>query len=124
MSGRNIARVKSQYNATWLSILVDTRKNYQKLTWNTWSSYTDVRENMGFFKDVTGVIRDLQHIDARAVCLLCPPRFGKSLLLNIIEKYYNIREAQRFELHFKVYCVCLNNTADITTTISLGNKGP
>ena len=59
------------------------------------SDYAQIRRKNGWFIDRTAKIRDLE-ATAYAV-FLRPRRFGKSLLLSILEGYYDIERAGRFE---------------------------
>ncbi|MBR4171384.1 MAG: AAA family ATPase [Kiritimatiellae bacterium] len=59
------------------------------------SDYAQIRRKNGWFIDRTAKIRDLE---ATAFALfLRPRRFGKSLFLSILEAYYDIDYADRFE---------------------------
>ena len=59
------------------------------------SDYAEVRKANGWFIDRTAKIRDLEA--TRYAVFLRPRRFGKSLLLSILEGYYDIERAERFE---------------------------
>ena len=62
------------------------------------SDYALMRKKNAWFVDRTAKIRDLEKI-AYAV-FLRPRRFGKSLLTSILEAYYDIRYADRFDEFF------------------------
>ena len=62
------------------------------------SDYAQIRKKNAWFVDRTAKIRDLEKI-AYAV-FLRPRRFGKSLLTSILEAYYDIRYADRFDEFF------------------------
>ena len=59
------------------------------------SDYAQIRRKNAWFVDRTAKIRDLEMV-AYAV-FLRPRRFGKSLFVSILEAYYDIRYADRFE---------------------------
>ena len=62
------------------------------------ADYAQIRRKNGWFIDRTAKIRDLE---ANAyVLFLRPRRFGKSLLLSILEAYYDIAYADRFDEFF------------------------
>ena len=62
------------------------------------ADYAQIRKKNAWFVDRTAKIRDLESI-AYAV-FLRPRRFGKSLLLSILEAYYDVAYADRFEQLF------------------------
>ena len=62
------------------------------------SDYARIRESNAWFVDRTAKLRDLENT-AYAV-FLRPRRFGKSLLLSILESYYDVAYADRFEEFF------------------------
>ncbi len=62
------------------------------------ADYALLRKKNGWFIDRTAKIRDLEDI-AYAV-FLRPRRFGKSLLTAILEAYYDVRYADRFDEFF------------------------
>ena len=62
------------------------------------ADYAQIRKKNGWFIDRTAKIRDLE-ATAYAV-FLRPRRFGKSLLTSILEAYYDIRYADRFDEFF------------------------
>ncbi len=62
------------------------------------SDYALMRKNNAWFVDRTAKIRDLEKV--RYAVFLRPRRFGKSLLTSILEAYYDIRYADRFEEFF------------------------
>ncbi len=59
------------------------------------ADYAEIRKANAWFVDRTAKIRELEKV--RYALFLRPRRFGKSLLLSIIEAYYDIRYADRFE---------------------------
>ncbi len=59
------------------------------------SDYAQIRKKNAWFIDRTAKLRDLEKV-AYAV-FLRPRRFGKSLLVSILESYYDILYADRFE---------------------------
>ena len=62
------------------------------------SDYAEMRKANAWFVDRTAKIRDLEA--TRYAMFLRPRRFGKSLLLSILEAYYDIAYADRFEEFF------------------------
>ena len=62
------------------------------------ADYAQIRKRNAWFIDRTAKIRDLENI-AYAV-FLRPRRFGKSLLTAILEAYYDVRYADRFDEFF------------------------
>ena len=62
------------------------------------ADYAQIRKKNGWFVDRTAKIRDLE-ATAYAV-FLRPRRFGKSLLASILESYYDVRYADRFDFFF------------------------
>ena len=59
------------------------------------SDYAEMRKANAWFIDRTAKIRDLE--GTRYALFLRPRRFGKSLLLSILEGYYDIERADRFD---------------------------
>jgi hypothetical protein len=59
---------------------------------------------MCFFKDSTEIIELLENTKGRAFSFLRPFGFGKSLLLSIIDHFYNITYKEQFYLLFEVCC--------------------
>ena len=59
------------------------------------ADYAELRKRNGWFIDRTAKIRDLEA--THYVVFLRPRRFGKSLLLSILEGYYDIERVDRFE---------------------------
>ena len=55
------------------------------------SDYAEIRKANAWFVDRTAKLRDLERV--RYAVFLRPRRFGKSLLLSILEAYYDIRYA-------------------------------
>ena len=62
------------------------------------ADYAEIRKANAWFVDRTAKIRDLEQT-AYAV-FLRPRRFGKSLLLSILEAYYDVAYADQFEFFF------------------------
>ena len=62
------------------------------------SDYAQIRKKNAWFVDRTAKIRDLEKV-AYAL-FLRPRRFGKSLLTSILEAYYDVRYADRFDEFF------------------------
>ena len=59
------------------------------------SDYAEFRKANAWFVDRTGKIRDLEA--TRFAMFLRPRRFGKSLLISILQAYYDVDYAQRFD---------------------------
>ena len=59
------------------------------------SDYAELRKSKAWFVDRTAKIRDLEA--TRYALFLRPRRFGKSLLLSILQCYYDVHYANRFE---------------------------
>ena len=59
------------------------------------SDYAEIRKSNGWFIDRTGFIRDLEN--TRFAMFLRPRRFGKSLLISILQSYYDVNYKDRFE---------------------------
>ena len=74
------------------------------------AEYAMIRSKKAWFVDRTGKIRDLEKV-AFAV-FLRPRRFGKSLWLSILEAYYDIDCANRFEELFAGTDIGANPTAE------------
>ena len=62
------------------------------------SDYAEIRKANAWFIDRTAKIRDIEV--TRYALFLRPRRFGKSLLLSILEAYYDVRYADRFDFFF------------------------
>ena len=63
------------------------------------ADYAELRKRNGWFIDRTAKIRDLEA--THYTVFLRPRRFGKSLLTSILEAYYDVRYADRFDFFFK-----------------------
>ena len=63
------------------------------------SDYAELRKRNGWFIDRTEKIRDLEATHYSV--FLRPRRFGKSLFTSILEAYYDVRYADRFDFFFK-----------------------
>ena len=64
------------------------------------SDYARIRQKNAWFVDRTVKIRDLEKVSY--ALFLRPRRFGKSLLCSILEAYYDVDCAHRFEELFHV----------------------
>ena len=62
------------------------------------ADYAEIRKANAWFVDRTAKIRDLE--TTRYAVFLRPRRFGKSLLMSILEAYYDVAYADRFEEMF------------------------
>ena len=62
------------------------------------SDYAELRKRNGWFIDRTAKIRDLEA--THYAVFLRPRRFGKSLFTSILEAYYDVRYADRFDEFF------------------------
>ena len=62
------------------------------------ADYAELRKANAWFVDRTAKIRDLEA--TRYALFLRPRRFGKSLLASILEAYYDVRYADRFDEFF------------------------
>ncbi len=62
------------------------------------ADYAEIRKSNAWFVDRTAKIRDLEA--TRYAVFLRPRRFGKSLLTSILEAYYDVRYAERFDEFF------------------------
>jgi len=74
------------------------------------ADYAQMRKKNGWFIDRTAKIRDLEET-AYAV-FLRPRRFGKSLLTAILQAYYDIRYADRFDWFFSGTDIGANPTEE------------
>ncbi len=63
------------------------------------SNFQTIRDDGMLFIDRTGFIRAIEAADHNLL-FLRPRRFGKSLWLSILEHYYDVRHAERFEALF------------------------
>ncbi len=62
------------------------------------SDYAEIRKANAWFVDRTAKIRELEA--TRYAVFMRPRRFGKSLLLSILEAYYDVAYADQFEFFF------------------------
>ena len=62
------------------------------------ADYAEIRKANAWFVDRTAKIRDLE--TTRYAVFLRPRRFGKSLLTSILEAYYDVQYAERFDEFF------------------------
>jgi len=74
------------------------------------ADYAQIRRKNAWFVDRTAKIRDLESI-AYAV-FLRPRRFGKSLFTSILEAYYDVRYADRFDEFFSGTDIGANPTGE------------
>ena len=72
------------------------------------ADYAQMRKANAWFIDRTAKIRDLEA--TRYAVFLRPRRFGKSLLLSILEAYYDVRYADRFDEFFAGTAIGANPT--------------
>ena len=74
------------------------------------ADYAEIRRANAWFVDRTAKIRDIEA--TRYALFLRPRRFGKSLLLSILEAYYDVRYADRFEEFFSGTDIGANPTGE------------
>ncbi len=76
------------------------------------ADYAQIRKKNAWFVDRTAKIRDLEDNleDIAYAVFLRPRRFGKSLLTSILEAYYDVRYADRFEEFFAGTDISANPT--------------
>ena len=74
------------------------------------SDYAEIRKANAWFIDRTAKIRDLEA--TRYALFLRPRRFGKSLFTSILEAYYDVRYADRFDFFFKGTDIGANPTEE------------
>ncbi len=74
------------------------------------SDYAEIRKSNAWFVDRTAKIRDLEKV--RYAMFLRPRRFGKSLFMSILEAYYDIRYADRFDEFFSGTDIGANPTEE------------
>jgi hypothetical protein len=80
----------------------NTRINWKILPLHTYSDYREIRSNMCFFRDTTGIIGAKITRQIKNCCsFLRPPRFGKSTLVSIMQYFYDVDSAEHFEFYFK-----------------------
>jgi len=72
------------------------------------ADYAEIRKRNGWFIDRTAKLRDLEA--THYAVFLRPRRFGKSLLLSILEAYYDVAYADRFEQLFSGTDIFANPT--------------
>jgi hypothetical protein len=63
------------------------------------SDFGVIRQENYFYQDRTGLIPQLEQ-SGRQLLFLRPRRFGKSLLLSMLEYYYDVRHANQFDRLF------------------------
>ena len=66
----------------------------------TISDFKKIREQGYYYVDRTGYIRKLEDY-GEVIILVRPRRFGKTLLVSMLETYYDINEANNFERYFR-----------------------
>ena len=81
------------------------------------ADYAEIRRANAWFIDRTAKIRDLEA--TRYAMFLRPRRFGKSLLASIIEAYYDIACAERFDDLFKGTDIGANPTDERSSYLVL-----
>ena len=69
------------------------------------SNYASLIEDNAFYVDKTDFIEKLESLNDKYLFFLRPRRFGKSLLLSMLEHYYGIQHKDRFEELFGEYHV-------------------
>ena len=73
------------------------------------SDFSVIRQEDYFYQDRTHLIPQLEQ-SGRQLLFLRPRRFGKSLLLSMLEHYYDIRHADQFETLFGPLAIGQNPT--------------
>lgn len=61
------------------------------------ANFLTIREEDYWYIDRTAYIRSLENMSARSLLFVRPRRFGKSLWLNVLNRYYDVALADRFE---------------------------
>ncbi|MBO7683676.1 MAG: AAA family ATPase [Kiritimatiellae bacterium] len=74
------------------------------------ADYAEIRRANAWFVDRTAKIRDLEA--TRYAMFLRPRRFGKSLLTSILEAYYDVAHAERFDALFSGTDIGANPTKE------------
>ncbi len=74
------------------------------------ADYAEIRKANAWFVDRTAKIRDLEA--TRYALFLRPRRFGKSLLTSILQAYYDVRYASRFDEFFSGTDIGANPTEE------------
>ena len=74
------------------------------------ADYAQIRRKNAWFVDRTAKIRDLEAV--RYAVFLRPRRFGKSLFTSILEAYYDVRYADRFDEFFSGTDIGANPTGE------------
>jgi len=74
------------------------------------ADYAEIRRANAWFVDRTAKIRDLEAV--RYAVFLRPRRFGKSLFTSILEAYYDVRYADRFDEFFSGTDIGANPTGE------------
>lgn len=69
------------------------------------SNFASLIEENAFYVDKTGFIPKLELISDKFLFFLRPRRFGKSLLLSMLEHYYGIQHKDRFDKLFDTYFI-------------------
>ena len=73
------------------------------------SDFAAIRQEGYFYQDRTGLIPQLEQA-GRQLLFLRPRRFGKSLLLSMLENYYDVRRGAQFETLFGTLAIGQNPT--------------
>jgi hypothetical protein len=73
------------------------------------SDFAAIRQEGYFYQDRTDLIPQLEQA-GRQLLFLRPRRFGKSLLLSMLENYYDVRRADQFESLFGTLAIGQNPT--------------
>lgn len=95
----------------WLFFLyADPLRNFEVIPKSCYPDYANLRAMKAFFKDITPAI---ELFSDGAVVFLRPPRWGKSILLSVIDAFHDFRKAGMFTYYFKVlpsiYCTSPHN---------------
>ena len=86
------------------------------------ADYAQIRKKNAWFVDRTAKIRDLESI--AYVVFLRPRRFGKSLLLSILEAYYDVAYEDRFEQLFSGTDIGADPTEERNSTLFSTSTSP
>jgi len=73
-----------------------------------------------FFIDKTGYIPKIENFTSRYLMFLRPRRFGKSLLIAMLEAYYDVYFKDEFEAIFKDTYILNNRTKEASSYMVLG----
>lgn len=64
------------------------------------ANFLTIRENNYLYIDRTSHIRTLENMNSRSFLFIRPRRFGKSLWLNVLSRYYDLALGDKFEMLF------------------------